>query len=933
MSSDEATSSSFENLEEYTSTWADKGYDIEAITGQFSQGITLSDIEKVEALIQQCDVLKKRLSLFNHEEEFQSRLTDPFNFEIIESEFIEWSSTHSPWESACYRYYSLWASTSKKEEQYWSLMTKFSLLDESSWPAIQLLTPFLAEPETYENILFEVSKIEESEARQRQMLDEALTILREQGFAVPKPTGNFIEQLSQIEHYQAISDRREYILLEIKNSIQQFDPILSETLEKRANELEVDDAASLEKLEKNIQTISHHLKERLEEMNALLANWNNLGFTYHSTTKIAPSELLEWEHMLPEIEQSFNIHSTAMERWEAISKSWGLETDEIHNIAGKLEHTEAFLEKIEGLEQEWTNLELQIASIIEHWEQYGFDLDVWRYKATEEPRSALTELSQYVPSLEKASDLMDLFFNLDTSLGGEEEVEQRTTILQTSDLDAEILSEMEEWIEKKTLRNTRHRRMLEREWRNSVRMGKTTKEPDFSDLYSFEQGIALLERQGQSHQIEDSSSRVVIAAKHEIQTLESQGWNVSELAILAEENPKEFIRQFSSSRSAISNIAKIQRRLSALDWRRDVTKGLEISEMIRNPISLKGIETQIPALIRHLSSRPIEDEEFRYPLWSPIQRPVLIPQNETLYPLKNPVIKQPQTTLEDAHDAMLDAMEEATKTDTEVIEEKLEQESVVKTTELKTGDDEKIREEEIVREDGLTDDEFWEDEKWSAESWSWWRKRQQALEGQEKKEFPKPKPEPKIIEEQVQDVPIQKPVEIKEPRTEGQPSPRLQSSFQTILERLALPQSMVFNAQGTLDTKHLRRTLAEHVGIEPRDVRVDRTLRLLLRLLPSNDSFDNQRAVLIDKIGEALPKYQQWLRMRLEARHSGATGNFLEDSIQLGVALERTPGPGVKVPLSADTTPLPDPSNLQDLEKSVQRLVEALDLNTAGGVN
>ena len=882
MSSDEATSSSFENLEEYTSTWADKGYDIEAITGQFSQGLTLSDIEKVEALIQQCDVLKKRLSLFNQEDEFQSRLTDPFNFEIIESEFIEWISTHSPWESACNRYYSLWASTSKKEEQYWSLMTKFSLLDESSWPAIQLLTPFLSEPETYENILFEVSKIEESEARQRQMLDEALTILREQGFTVPKPTGNFIEQLSQIEHYQAISDRREYILLEIKNSIQQFDPILSETLEKRANELEVDDAASLEKLEKNIQTISHHLKERLEEMNTLLANWNNLGFTYHSTTKIAPSDLLEWEHMLPEIEQSFNIHSTAMERWEAISRSWGLETDEIHNIAGKLEHTEAFLEKIEGLEQEWTNLELQIASIIEHWEQYGFDLDVWRYKATEEPRSALTELNQYVPSLEEASNLMDLFFNLDTSLGGEEEVEQRTTILQTSDLDAEILSEMEEWIEKKTLRNTRHRRMLEREWRNYVRMGKTTKEPDFSDLYSFEQGIALLERQGQSHQIEDSSSRVVTAAKHEIQTLESQGWNVSELAILAEENPKEFIRQFSSSRSAISNIAKIQRRLSALDWRRDVTKGLEISEMIRNPISLKGIETQIPALIRHLSSRPIEDDEFRYPLWSPIQRPVLIPQNETLYPLKNPVIKQPQTTLEDAHDAMLDAMEEATKTDTEVIEEKLEQ---------------------------------------------------QALERKDEKEAPKTKPEPKIIEEQVQDVPIQKPVEIEEPRTEGQPSPRLQSSFQTILERLALPQSMVFNAQGTLDTKHLRRTLAEHVGIEPRDVRVDRTLRLLLRLLPSNDSFDNQRAVLIDKIGEALPKYQQWLRMRLEARHSGATGNFLEDSIQLGVALERTPGPGVKVPLSADTTPLPDPSNLQDLEKSVQRLVEALDLNTAGGVN
>ena len=439
MSSDDATSSSFEDLKEYTSLWSEKGYDSDAISNHFSHGITLSDIEEVESLIQQCDVLKKRLSLVPQEEQYQTRLTNPFNFEIVEKEFIEWSSTHLPWESACYRYYSLWATTSENENLYWDIMTKFSRFDESSWPAIQLLTPFLAEPDTYENILLEVSKIEESEARQRKMLEEALTILREQGFSIPTPTGNFIEQLSQIEHYQSISDRREYILLEIKNSIQSFDPILSETLEKRAHDLKVDDEKSLHKLEQNIQTISHHLKERLAEMNVILANWNNLGFTYNSTIQIQPSELLEWEHMLPEIEQSFNIHSTAMDRWETISKAWGLVDDEINNIAGKLEHTDTFLEKIEGLEQEWTNLELQIASIIEHWEQFGFDLDIWRYKATEEPRSALTELTQYVQSLEKASQLMDLFFDLDTSLGGEEEVEQRTTILQTADLDTDIL--------------------------------------------------------------------------------------------------------------------------------------------------------------------------------------------------------------------------------------------------------------------------------------------------------------------------------------------------------------------------------------------------------------------------------------------------------------------------------------------------------------
>ena len=875
MSNDETTSSSFGDLGEYTSSWSERGYDVEAISQHYDLNISISDIEEIEGKIDQCENLRKRLILVNEEETYLNRLTNPFNFEEVELEFGEWSKTNLPWESACYRYYPLWSSDNESESQYWNLMQNFLSFDESSWPAIQLLTPFLADPDTYENLLHEVSKIEESEARQRKMLEEALTILREKGFEIDKPTGNFIEQLSKIDHYQTLSDRREYILLEIKNSIQPFDTILSETLEKRTYEIDIEDRESLEKVEKNIQTISHHLKERLVEMNTILSNWNSQGLTYRSTVQITPSELLEWEHMLPEIEQSFNIHSSAMERWKTISKSWELDDSEIQNIAGKLEHTETFLEKIEGLEQEWTNLELQTASIIEHWEQYGFDLDIWRYKATEEPRSALAELTNYVPHLERASALMDSFFNLDTSLGGEEEVEQRTTLLQTVDLDVDILSEMEGWIGKRTLRNTRHRRLLEREWTRTMSSGKTTTEPNFSDLHSFEQALASIERQGQHHQFELSSSRVVSNAKYELKTLESQGWNVGELITLAEADPGEFIRQFSSTRAAISDISRIQRRLSALDWRRDVKKGLELSEMVRNPLSLKGIEGQIPALIRHLSSRPIEEEEFSYPLWSPTQRPVLLPKNDNQSTVMKHVIIQPQTTLEDAQEAILEAMEEEVEVEsTEPEEEPLE---VV---------------EEVTPEIQIP-----------------------------------------LEEEESTEKPIKKRIKILETDTTSTPSLRLQNSFESILERLSLSGSMTFDAQGNLDTGHLRRTLAEHVGIEPRDVRVDRMIRLLLRLLPSGDDLNDQRAILIDKIGQVLPKYQQWIRMRLEARHSGATGNFLEDSIKLGAALQRTPGPGVKVPLAADTLPLPEISNLQDMGKSVQRLIETLDLVAAGGVN
>ena len=75
---------------------------------------------------------------------------------------------------------------------------------------------------------------------------------------------------------------------------------------------------------------------------------------------------------------------------------------------------------------------------------------------------------------------------------------------------------------------------------------------------------------------------------------------------------------------------------------------------------------------------------------------------------------------------------------------------------------------------------------------------------------------------------------------------------------------------------------------------------------------------MIDAIGEILPKYNQWVRMRLEARHMGASGTFFEDAT-VWVLLAEVPGPGVRVPLHADAYPLPEPSNLNELRQQTER--------------
>jgi hypothetical protein len=132
--------------------------------------------------------------------------------------------------------------------------------------------------------------------------------------------------------------------------------------------------------------------------------------------------------------------------------------------------------------------------------------------------------------------------------------------------------------------------------------------------------------------------------------------------------------------------------------------------------------------------------------------------------------------------------------------------------------------------------------------------------------------------------------------------------------------------------KTLRKTLATHVGIEPRDTRIDRMIRIILRLLPAGDDKDITRSQLIGKMSNAIPKYNSWMKSRLEARHSGAKGDFLEDAKKLGNALNRIPGPGFPLPLLKDDKPLPSSSEVEKLANEVSILLESMILDSASGV-
>ncbi len=140
----------------------------------------------------------------------------------------------------------------------------------------------------------------------------------------------------------------------------------------------------------------------------------------------------------------------------------------------------------------------------------------------------------------------------------------------------------------------------------------------------------------------------------------------------------------------------------------------------------------------------------------------------------------------------------------------------------------------------------------------------------------------------------------------------------------------VFEDDG--DISKVRKSLSPYVGIEPRDLRIDRLLRLILRLLPKGDEFDKERLVLLSTMQEYAKAISGWTRKRLEARHKPSTGSLLEDSLSLGDALIRIPGPGSPLPLESDDLQLPSPDDIEGLTKSVNILGKRSMLSTSGGV-
>ena len=877
-------------------SWADFGWDVSGIEDYLRDNSDLASeaLLRVEYLVNLSTELKSRLDFSWVEnnsayrdlfDQWLSELQDPMNGELVKQEYEEWATDKRPWELVFQQVKNEWNAV-RKGEEILLFLARCDSLDPTSHPQISVLLPMFKSPEMSSRLDEEIVRIEQNEARQKRTIFNAVESLRDQDYDVDYILEMpMVQALEEIAEKQRLHTEHEIIRLLIIDQLSSFDGAIAQDFENQRLDLIAEGTEiDLMDFKSKIMAISDDLFKRLSSVNDVIFNWRSKGIVFPHDDAIRPEELMEWETNIPEIEQRVNHHLEWLERYQRITTIWPDSSSMGDSYVGYLEHTENLIDVVEDLQQEWRRIELECFALLEKYENHGLLLDSYQSMIEGDPKSALSMISNAQPLWQQRVDCIADLLDLDISFEGADSVNKRILLLKEIEAGSDVIDDTISMIDNFAKRRTRHRRMLESELLDLIKQGKASEETPSSGftLLEFEEFVAQSRKYGISNNITATGNSVVTSAINErlerklvdeLSQYNAAGWYTGHLSSQLESSPIELAKTLGGVRKLILNHESLRRRLTTLPWNRDINLAIQVQEKLQDPLKLAELADNIPSFMRHLSVREVEDEEFEFQAWRPE------PVRKTLLPIPEQV-KAPSSTLEEAHEAMLDAMEEENLHDEAIIEEEPAQ---IKTETNEPGSNTAEEQLEPVEEEALLS-------------------------------------EPIVQKHTVNSTTI----DSKKISTQ---------TYQSLLRTLGLKETAQSLEEPGIDSvKLIRKSIATHVGVEPRDVRVDRMLRIILRLLPTGDENDTMRSKLVKKIESAIPKYNKWMKSRLEARHSGSKDNFLQDTKNLGNALNRIPGPGFALPLNRDDKDLPNSQDLGELSKEVEKLIKSMNLPSASGI-
>ena len=895
--------------------WSHEGFNVDA----FRDALRADPARGSELLMQFDDLVSKNRALRRRvidstmpREKKGRWLTDLDDVSNTENLLEKWNkdaSLNRPWEPYIHKAESRWSERGRRSNLS-AIVKRLNALDPSSFSACQPMFILFDDVSSETLISSMLDEIESDEERRRQVIGEMIDLLGKDGIDASDARRMKInDALDHLTALQSRADNARKNRLRIEKEIRPYDDELADRLlEKRSDDLTAE-----------VDAIIDNLSSRLSTLTSTVNDWVKLGIIFPNGGQILPQDLLDWEAGLPEIEKAVEVHLRALERWRDFETLW---PDKCGNssLAGKLDMTEEFVDLVDSLDQEWRELELEGMQIIGSWEDRGFAMDVWRTRVSEEPRSAIAWLKREEKTYQAASDLIDSLMALDASIDGEEEIVRRVAILREFDLESDLLEEMEFFVNARARRAARHRSMLESEWMEMINKGLADDQPTASlTLAEFESLIAdsRMNKGTSGMPIERLEGRMV----EEIEDWYQQGFSVEGVREMLEKDPVNLALRMTTIREAVANHEKLRRRVSSLDWTRAPILSIDVNLDLSMPERLVSLSSRIPELMKELAQCKVEDPDFKFVAWRPRMR------------TRRVLVPAPESAEEDAMEAMLEAMDHNLARE---VEEEVELEEEEAEAEEELVDDDEVAKKKPGRIKGLVSGggrdgvgKFGAVGDMLGGITDRLGVTNYGLAGASAKKDESEDAPTEDEEMGVEDTPTE--VEEVDGDDLSQNVTNDDSSLESILRSLGL-ESEADMLLDNGDVNSVRRSIASYVGLEPRDTRLDRLLRLSLRLMPKGDEEDEQRYVLLSTLSNYATELSKWTRVRLEARHSGAVGNLLEDSLTLGEALIRIPGPGVALPLDADDYDLPAPDDLDSLSNEVNVLGRRIMLASSGGV-
>ncbi len=883
--------------------WASAGWDTKEISEYLktNRESATEAVMHVELLIGACDRLVARMShdwlerldisngLFI---EWVEGLNNPFNYDEINARYTEWAKRYRRWELALENAHGDWEAVMRSEERL-LILARCDALDESSKSQLNLLIPLMNDPSSYTSLDNKLSEIEETEARQKRAVYSSLEALMEEGYTVDHIAEmNLVDAMQEIGKKQKMHNLHEIIRLQIIDDIAEFDDDLAERFENQRKAMrDQDDENKLIELSEQVSAMGLDLKKRLSAVNLQIVDWEERGISL-STSKILPKDMFEWETNIPELTAEIDNHLKLVERYEFFRNRLP-DVTPAQEYLGFLDQTNALSEIVDGLELRWKDAELECYSIIEKYHNLGLELDGWASVIAVEPVTSLQQIKSNEELWQDRVTCIDELLKIDVSFDGLEMIEKRINLLREVDVGSDVIEDTQLMIARMVTRRARHRILLEKELIDLIAMGKAPEDALSSNLNlkEFETFVSDARKYGaksislirdKSKASDKISQRINDKISAEIDLFESAGWYVEEMREIFAQDPIQIAKLLPTIRSNITNHDALRRRLVNMPWKRNIELALTLQEEIQNPLKLAQINEQVPNMIKDLAKMPVQEEGFTFTAWEP--NPQVITTLAAHGSRSDPV-----DAYDDAHDAILESMEvdveNLSRTDEtpsiEVPIETVEPDKSSETVVNETLDDQGIVQEKHVDE--------------------------------------------------VADESVDRPIQL-EGRDLVSGDGANTEHLHAMMEKLGLSDSYERTTDETKQIQNIRRSLAKNVGVEPRDVRVDRMLRLILRLLPQSNEQDTRRKKLILDLVNGLKRYQNWVKIRLEARHKASKNSLILDSETLGKALERIPGPGFKIPLHKDDKELPALNDIDELTEEITLLLNALNLASASGV-